>query len=63
LIHALNDPDWRVVTESDDALHLLSLTLAASPLGPLPDDGLRRAAIERWQQWYLSISPDTDFDD
>jgi hypothetical protein len=58
LIFALTDPDKRVVREARDGLRSVSRQFEG--YGP-PDnfeDAERRAAVDRWKEWYRTVRPD-----
>jgi hypothetical protein len=70
LIFALRDPDLRVVKEARDGLRFTSRRFDS--FGPEIPEGTyevdqfekeRRAAIEAWKAWYLSVRPDHAFED
>jgi hypothetical protein len=58
LIHALSDPDWRVVEAARDGLSFISRKFQG--YGPPPQATAEQvqAAQTKWKQWYLSIRPD-----
>ncbi|MEY4566587.1 MAG: hypothetical protein RLY14_1557 [Planctomycetota bacterium] len=60
MIYALGDPDRIVSKFADDGLRLVSRRLD----NILPEDaseGQKKAAIEEWKKWYLSLRPDYIF--
>lgn len=79
LIEALSDPDLGVAVEARDALCALSrrpdgLGLPENPFDSLPEDALpqqreaaesnwRKAAQERWHDWYMQVRPYDERDD
>jgi hypothetical protein len=57
LLHALSDPDRRIVLEARDGLRFVSRNFQG--LGP-PDDFTeqqRFQAIDAWRNWYKSLRP------
>ena len=63
LIYALTDPDSQVVTAAIDAWRYISRQPRGSP-GTIIDDELgRKAAIDYWKKWYLTIRPQADLSD
>lgn len=63
LLYALTDPDPDVVTATIDALRYISRRPPGSNGTDIHDETTRGAAISFWKKWYLSIRPDTIFDD
>ena len=61
LIHALSDPDPRIVLEARDALRLISRKIDGFGLPANFTSAERLAAIEKWQAWYLSLRPGARF--
>ncbi len=70
LIFALRDEDQRVMRAAWEGLKFVSRrfdSFGLSPNFPGDDDRQRAAAkqkaIQRWQAWYRSVRPDTEFDE
>lgn len=63
LIHALSDPDPRIVLEARDTLRLLSRKIDGFGLPANSTSVERLAAVEKWQAWYLSLRPVARFSD
>ena len=63
LIYALTDPDERVVLAARDGLRRWSRRISGYGIEPGQTAATRTAAIERWENWYLSIRPDAEFVD
>ena len=60
LIFALSDPDHRVATAARDGLRFISRKFNGFGMPDVPSNAERRAAIEKWKEWYLSIRPDAE---
>ncbi len=60
LIHALTDPDWRVVVSADDGLRFMSRHLDQPPLPDRRSETARKQAITAWTRWYRTIRPDAE---
>jgi hypothetical protein len=58
LIFALTDPDRRVVREARDGLKSVSRQFEGYGPSDNYEDGERRAAVERWKEWYRTVRPD-----
>ncbi|WP_172992052.1 hypothetical protein [Lacipirellula parvula] len=58
LIFALTDPDRRVVREARDGLKSVSRRFEGYGPSDNFEDPERRAAIERWKEWYRTVRPD-----
>jgi hypothetical protein len=60
MIYAMSDPDVKVAKFAEDGLRLVSrrfdLVVPESA-----SDGTRKAAIENWKKWFLSLRPDYVF--
>jgi len=60
MIYAMSDPDVKVAKFAEDGLRLVSrrfdLVVPESA-----SDGTKKAAIENWKKWYLSLRPDYVF--
>lgn len=63
LIYALTDPDSQVVTAAIEALRYISRQPAGSPGTVITDEISRKAAIDYWKNWYLSLRPEADLSD
>lgn len=63
LIYALTDPDSQVVTAAIEALRCISRQPPGSSGTMIADDVTRKAAIDYWKSWYLSIRPGADLSD
>lgn len=60
LIYALTDPDARVVREADAGLRFMARRFAPSTLPETITDADKRAAVDVWNKWYLSIRPEAE---
>lgn len=60
LIHALTDPDWRVVVRADDGLRFISRHLDQPALPERRSETARKQAIAAWTQWYRTIRPNAE---
>ncbi|MFW6171125.1 MAG: hypothetical protein ACODAD_11590 [Planctomycetota bacterium] len=61
LIHALTDPDPRVVRAARDALRLTSRKVGGFGLSDEPSSNELSSVIEKWKRWYQSVRPDAVF--
>jgi hypothetical protein len=61
LIHALTDPDPRVVKAARDALRLISRKVDGFGLPDGPSADERESVIKKWKTWYRSVRPDAVF--
>lgn len=62
LIYALSDPDPQVVATALEGLRFVSRKLGGLGDAPIRDEPTRRAAIERWKNWYRTVRPEATFD-
>lgn len=60
LIYALSDPDVRVTRAADAGLRFMARRFTPSTLPETPTDADKRAAMDAWNKWYLSIRPDAE---
>lgn len=58
LIFALTDPDRRVVREARDGLKSVSRQFEGYGPSDNYEDAERRAAVDRWKEWYRTVRPD-----
>lgn len=61
LIHALTDPDPRVVRAARDALRLISRKFSGFGLSDEPSADDVESVVKRWKAWYRSVRPDAAF--
>lgn len=62
LIYALSDPDAQIVNAALEGLRFVSRKFQGLGDGPIKDEPSRRAAIERWKNWYRTVRPEATFD-
>lgn len=61
LIHALTDPDPRVVRAARDGLRLISRKFNGFGLSDEPSADELQSVIRNWKAWYKSVRPDAVF--
>lgn len=60
MIYAMSDPDTRVSKYAEDGLRLVSRRFDLV-VPETTSEGAKKAAIENWKKWYLSLRPDYVF--
>lgn len=60
LIYALSDPDVKVSKFAEDGLRLVSRRFD-KVIPESASEGTKKAAVEAWKKWYLSLRPDYVF--
>ena len=63
LIFALADENLFVMREARDSLRRISRRFDGFGLPDDPTDVERRAAINKWQDWYLAVDPNAEFEE
>jgi hypothetical protein len=62
LIYALSDPDPEIVAVALQGLRFVSRKFDGLGTASIKDEPSRRAAIERWKNWYVSVRPEATFE-
>jgi hypothetical protein len=63
LLYALTDPDPVVIRAARDSLRRISRKFDGFGMPDEPDEVEKRAAINKWRDWYLAIRPDAELED